>query len=79
MTEQGQFRVGGNTACMFVHCRGMGTPVCCEKCCWEARQVRTAACSAIESVVIAATAVLSGCPFDSSADEEIVESFLRRV
>lgn len=44
---------------------------------WEARQVRTAARPAIENVVIAATAVLSG-HFQSnlSADEEtIVRNF----
>lgn len=46
-------------ACLFIVEGWAHTGVRCEKCVWEARQVGTAARPAIESVVIAATAVLA--------------------
>lgn len=55
---------------------GWLAPVCREKRVWEARQVGTAARPAIENVVIAATAVFaSEVQSNSSANEEIAESF----
>ena len=50
-------------ACLFI-VEGWAHRCAAKNVAGKARQVRTAACSAIESVVIAATAVLSGCPFD---------------